>query len=144
MDFLRSILDRLFRRGRKSDDAVPPVQVARPLPPAILAVQDAYKVALDQESALGSQHRLDSYYTTSRGHNIGKDELIAVLRAQTLDLMPTEAEHDDVVLYANRLLADLEIIKQNYRTSEEDPEGYGIGTLHSLSRALVPFAKPPL
>jgi len=141
MNRLQRIISRLLRSYRKPALAAPPQKNEPPLLEAILAVQNAYKDALDQESALGSRHRLDSFYTSSRGHNIGKDELIAVLRARELVLTPTDAERDNAVLYVNRLLADLEVIKQVYRNSEEDPEGYGIGTLHSLSRALAPFGK---
>ena len=141
MNRLRRMMDRLLKRDRKADSPPRSEPIEQTLPSSILAIQSAYKTALDEESALGSRHRMDSFYTSSRGHNIGKDELIAVIRARELVLTPTEAERADTVLYTNRLLADLEVIKQTYRVSEEDPEGYGIGTLHSLSRALASFGK---
>ena len=43
--------------------------------------------------------------------------------------------------YAHRLIGDLEAIKAEYRMSEDDPDGYGIGTLHSISRKLEAFAR---
>jgi hypothetical protein len=80
-------------------------------------------------------------YFTSDGHDVGRDETVAILYAQRIDLTPTASELADSALYADRLLSDLEAIKRDYRSSEDDPEGYGIGTLHSLSRALAPFRR---
>ena len=107
----------------------------------IAEIQDQYREALAEETALARAHQSDSYYTSSRGHNVGHDELVAVVYAEKIALAPSAAESGDPVGYANRLLGDLEAIKADYRIAEDDPDGYGIGTLHSISRKLEAFAR---
>lgn len=107
----------------------------------IAEIQQHYRKAIAEETALAHGHQSDPYYTSSRGHNVGHDEMVAVVHAEKIALAPSAAELGDPVSYANRLIADLEAIKADYRISEEDPDGYGIGTLHSISRKLEPFAR---
>jgi hypothetical protein len=107
----------------------------------IAEIQDEFQEALDEETELAQAHKTDPYYTSSRGHNIGHDEMVAVTYAERILLTPSAAELRDPAAFAARLLADLEAIKAAYRTAEDDPDGYGIGTLHSISRKLEPFAQ---
>ncbi|QWG13345.1 hypothetical protein KMZ29_00910 [Bradyrhizobium sediminis] len=107
----------------------------------IAEIQDQFREALAEETALARAHQSDSYYTSARGHNVGHDEMVAVVYAEKIVLAPSAAESGDPVSYANRLLGDLEAIKADYRIVEDDPDGYGIGTLHSISRKLEAFAR---
>jgi hypothetical protein len=104
------------------------------------SVRQFYRDALNAESDLAFKHRSDSYYT-SNGRNISQDEFAAVVYAGKIDLTPSAGESGDARKYAARLLADLEIIKADFRASEEDPDGFGIGTLHTISRKLAAFAE---
>lgn len=108
---------------------------------AIADIQNAFRAAIDQETIVASNHISDSYYTSSRGRNVGRDEMMAVVFAKKLALTPSVTEVADPLQYAKRLIADLEVIKSDYRASEDDPDGFGIGTLHGISRALEPFIK---
>lgn len=101
---------------------------------SIASIREHFRSALDEESKLAHAHRSDSYYTSSRGRNVGEDEQIAVRYAREIDLQPSADESGDPGRYAARLLGDLESLKAKFRVSEEDPEGYGIGTLHTISR----------
>lgn len=107
----------------------------------IIEIQDLYRKAIAEETALAYAHQSDSYYTSSRGHNVGHDEMVAVIYAEKIVLTPSAAESGDPVSYAHRLIDDLEAIKADYRISEDDPDGYGIGTLHSISRKLEAFSR---
>lgn len=107
----------------------------------IAEIQNHYRAAIAEEAALASAHRTDPYYTSSRGHNVGQDEMVAVIYAEKIVLTPSAGERGDSAAYARRLLDDLEAIKADYRTSEDDPDGYGIGSLHSISRKLEPFTR---
>lgn len=135
MDRLKSLLKSLAPHRSQHAAAGDPV-----LPAEIIEIQSAWGSAVDAESALAYRHTSDPYFT-SDGHDVGRDETVAILYAQRIDLTPTASELADSALYADRLLSDLEAIKRDYRSSEDDPEGYGIGTLHSLSRALAPFRR---
>jgi hypothetical protein len=123
------------RDDMKSDSAVSADRQS------IADIQALYRTAIAEETALASGHMSDPYYTSSRGHNVGRDEMVAVIYAEKIVLTPGAAELGDPVLYANRLIGDLEAIKADYRISEDDPDGYGIGTLHSISRKLEPFTR---
>ena len=107
----------------------------------IAAIREQYREALDQETALACAHRSDPHYTSARGRNVGQDEMVAVIYAEKITLTPSAAESGDPAAYARRLLDDLEAIKAEYRIAEDDPDGYGIGTLHSISRKLEPYAR---
>ena len=107
----------------------------------IAEIQEQYRKAIAEETALAYGHRSDPHYTSSRGHNVGQDEMVAVVYAEKIVLTPTAAELGDPVSYANRLIDDIEAIKADYRKSEDDPDGYGIGTLHSISRKLEAFVR---
>ena len=136
MDRLKSLLKRL------APYRSPPVAAGNlALSPEIIEIQNAWCRAVDAESALAYRHICDPYYTSSNGHDVGRDETVAILYAQRIDLTPKASELADSARYADRLLIDLETIKRDYRSSEDDPAGYGIGTLHSLSRALTPFRR---
>lgn len=108
---------------------------------AIDDIQNAFRKAIGQETTVAFHHQSDSYYTSSRGHNVGRDEMMAVVFAQRLVLTASATERADPLLYARRLIADLEVIKSEYRVSEDDPDGFGIATLYGISRALEPFIK---
>jgi hypothetical protein len=114
----------------------PPVQQDE-----IRQVRLAFEAALGIESKVAHEHRSSHYFTTSRGHNVGRDEQLALIYAQRLRLTPLPEEIDDCSAYLKRLLDELETEKRNFRASEEDPEGFGIATLHGLSRVLEGFAK---
>lgn len=118
---------------------MPPVDPANQR--AIAEIQDEFRKAIEHETAVAFKHQSDAYYTDSRGHNVGGDEMTAVIFAGRLVLTPGAAELADPLLYATRLMADLESIKGAYRVSQDDPEGYGIGTLHGFSRVLEPFIR---
>lgn len=107
----------------------------------IAEIQDHFRQALAEETALAYGRQTDPYYASLRGHNVGQDEMMAVIYAEKIVLAPSGAESGDPVSYANRLLGDLEAIKAEYRISEDDPDGYGIGTLHSISRKLESFGR---
>jgi hypothetical protein len=131
---LRSLLKRLARaclpaRGGASGENI------------IAEIQDHFREAIAVETALAYRHKSDSYYTCSRGHNVGQDEMLAVVYAEKIVLAPSAAESGDPVSFARRLLGDLEAIKAEFRISEDDPDGYGIGTLHSISRKLESFGR---
>lgn len=107
----------------------------------IAEIQQHFREALAEEIELAYAHQSDPHYTSSRGHNIGHDEMVAVIYAEKIVLAPSESESGDPLSYAHRLLGDLEAIKADYRIAEDDPDGYGIGTLHSLSRKLEAFVR---
>ena len=107
----------------------------------ITEVRHAFESALGVESKVAHEHRSSHYFTTSRGHNVGRDEQLALTYAQQLRLAPLPEEINDCSVYLKRLLDELETQKRDFRASEEDPEGFGIATLHGLSRVLEAFAK---
>lgn len=102
-------------------------------------IQDYYRRVIAEETALAYRHKSDPYYTSLRGHNVGDDEMVAVIYAGKITLTPSAAESGDPVLYARRLIDDLDAIKADYRMAEDDPDGYGIGTLHGISTKLARF-----
>lgn len=100
-------------------------------------IRTRFEDALNEEEQLGWQHKADSYYTDpSTGHNVGADELRAVGHARSIHLDATDVEIQNPARYLARLLDDLEEIKCVFRAQESDPDGYGIGTLHSISKKL--------
>lgn len=103
-------------------------------------LQQYYAAVLIEETSGAVAHRNNSYFTSSRGHNIGQDEILAIVYAQNINLKPTDEESRNVQRYASRILNDLENVKEKYRLNEDDPDGYGIGTLHSISSKLSLFA----
>src|SRR5438445_13643832 len=111
-----------------------------PLVDQIRRLQQYYAAVLLEETSAAVTHRNDSYFTSSRGHNIGQDEILAIVYAEKINLKPTDEESRNVQQYARRILNDLENVKEKYRLNEDDPDGYGIGTLHSISSKLSLFA----
>jgi hypothetical protein len=103
---------------------------------SVASIREHFRMALDEEARLAHAHRSDSYYTSSRGRNVGEDEQLAVRYAREIDLLPSADEAGDPGRYAARILRDLESLKAKFRISEEDPDGYGIGTLHTISRKI--------
>lgn len=83
----------------------------------------------------------NSNFASLNGRNISRDERIALIYAKNILLEPESSELANPSTYAKRLLRDLENIKAKYRASEDDPDGFGIGTLHSISRAIEPYAE---
>ena len=106
----------------------------------IRRLQQYFAAVLLEEASAAVAHRNDSYFTNSRGHNIGQDEILAIVYAENINLKPTDEESRNVQQYACRILNDLENVKEKYRLNEGDPDGYGIGTLHSISSKLSLFA----
>ena len=106
----------------------------------IKRLQQHYAAVLLEETSAAVAHRNNSYFTSSRGHNIGQDEILAIVYAEKINLKPTDEESGNVQQYARRILDDLENVKEKYRLNEGDPDGYGIGTLHSISSKLSLFA----
>jgi hypothetical protein len=104
------------------------------------AVQQIYRDAINAESKMAYEHRSDNYYT-SNGRNISQDEYAAIHYAGKINLAPSEEETADPRKFALRLLSDLEAIKADFRISENDPHGFGIGTLHTISRKLTAFVE---
>ena len=100
-------------------------------------IQQAFRTALSNESASAHRHQSDVHFTTSRGRNVGEDEHLALVYAQRLKLAPEPGEESEQ--YLLRLLRKLEAQKQDFRLNEEDPEGFGVATLHGLSRVLEQF-----
>jgi len=85
-------------------------------------------------------HMNNSYWTDSRtGHNVGKDELTAVLFMQVISKEPfwNSALVPDV--FAEKLLRRLEEIGEKYRSENIDPDGYGIATIGTVARRLSDF-----
>ena len=107
----------------------------------IAEIQVLYRAAIDEEAALALAHQSDPYYTSWRGHNVGQDEMVAATYAEQIILAPSVAELGNPDAYVRRLLDNLEAIKADYRISEDDPDGYGIGSLHSISRKLESFTR---
>jgi hypothetical protein len=107
----------------------------------IAEIQVHYRAAIAEEAALALAHQSDPYYTSWRGHNVGQDEMVAVTYAEQIILTPSVAELGDPAAYTRRLLDNLEAIKADYRIAEDDPDGYGIGSLHSISRKLESFTR---
>jgi hypothetical protein len=105
----------------------------------ILKIREAFEALLHEESATAHQHRSDSHFTNSRGRNVGRDEQLALHYARDIRLTPAPDEITDASLYLSRLLRELEAKKQSFRANEEDPEGFGIATLHGFSRTLEVF-----
>jgi len=106
-------------------------------PATIQFVDRAFSRILDHELAAGHAHVNDSRYTDSSLHNIGKDELAAVACARALNLHPSDGEMDEYDRYVDRVLGDLERMKDRFRLEQDDPHGYGIATLHGISRKLT-------
>lgn len=143
-DKVRAVFEAIQRRccsnfrSRPAIDAGAakvPAASREPEHPAIAELQARYQAALATETALAFKHRSDPYWS-SGGHNIGDDELSAVEYAQGLDLVSAAVERGDPIRYGMGLLKDLESIKDRYRLNERDPDGYGIGTLHSIAREM--------
>ena len=102
----------------------------------IAKIQQRYQAVLLEEAGIADAHLSNGTFMTSRGRNVGSDELIAVHYAGEIKLTPSADELTDAPQYLRRLLDDLEAIKSRFRVSEDDPEGFGIGTLHSISRKM--------
>lgn len=104
----------------------------------VLEIKERFEAALREESDLAQRHRVDSYYTDfSTGHNVGADELIAVGYARRIDIQPSAGEAGSPARYLLRVLDDLENAKSAFKSAETDIDGYGIGTLHSLTQKLL-------
>jgi hypothetical protein len=106
----------------------------------IRTLQEYYAAVLLEEASAAAAHRNDPYFTNSRGHNVGQDEILAIVYAREINLKPTEDESSNAGTYACRILRDLEKLKEKYRLNEVDPDGYGIATLHSISSKLLLFS----
>jgi hypothetical protein len=106
----------------------------------IRRLQQYYIAVLREETSAAVAHRNDSYFTNSRGHNIGQDEILAIVYAENISLKPTDEESRNVQQYARRILNDLENVREKYRLNEDDADGSGVGTLHSISSKLSLFA----
>jgi hypothetical protein len=105
---------------------------------AVLEIRERFEAALREEADLAQRHRADSYYTDlSTGHNVGADELIAAGYARRIDVRPSAHEEERPAAYLLRLLEDLENSKSAFEAAETDVDGYGIGTLHSLTQKLL-------
>lgn len=130
ISFLKRLAKACFRSGGRAASQ-----------PIIAEIQQHYRMAIAEQTALAFAHQSDPYYTSSRGRNVGQDEMVAVVYAEKIALTPSAAESGDPAAYARRLIDDLEAIKAEYRISEHDPDGYGIGTLHSISSKLEPFIR---
>jgi hypothetical protein len=105
----------------------------------VLKIQEAFRAALLNEGATAQRHQADIHFTTSRGRNLAEDEYLALHYALRLSLAPAESEVGDPEQYLLRLMRELEVQKDDFRRNEEDPEGFGIATLHGLSRVLEQF-----
>lgn len=105
---------------------------------AVQEIKERFESAGREEADLAQRHKIDSYYTDSlTGHNIGDDELTAVGYVRRIELLPSAKEEGSPVAYLLRLLEDLENTKSAFRSLETDVDGYGIGTLHSLTQKLL-------
>jgi hypothetical protein len=106
-------------------------------PAALQRIRTAYAQILGGELSSSQAHRKDYRFSISSGHNLGEDEYSAVQWARTLKLKPSTDEMKDYEQYVNRVLGDIEKMKEQFRLQELDPEGFGIATLHGISRKLA-------
>lgn len=106
-------------------------------PAALQRIRTVYAQILDDELSTSQAHRKDDRFSSSSGHNVGKDEYSAVQWARTLKLEPSNDEMKKYTRYISRILDDIEKIKEEFRLQEADPEGFGIATLHGISRKLT-------
>jgi hypothetical protein len=88
---------------------------------------------LEDETRKANEHLADPYWSSS-GHNIGEDELQAVAFARRVDFKLLESDEGSPNKYADRVLEALEASKPAFRALAPDPDGYGIGTLHDITR----------
>lgn len=101
-------------------------------------IRGRFESALREEEELARRHQMDPYFTDmTTGRNVSADEFIATYYAKQIELQPTEDEKTDPDRYLRRLLSDLEQTKDKFRSSERDNDGYGIGTLHTLTTKLI-------
>jgi len=96
-------------------------------------LQKCFADILDDETRKANEH-LGNPYWSSSGHNIGQDELQALAFARRVDFHLLDSDEGHAKKYAERVLEALEACKPAFRDLAADPEGYGIGTLHEISR----------
>jgi hypothetical protein len=107
-------------------------------PPLAHQVRAKFKEALDEERVIAEAHMRDPRFKSplGSGPNVGHWELVAVRYASDIDLDPKPEDLDNVGSYVDRLLRELEEVKRRFRALEQDDDGFGIGTLHNLTRRL--------
>lgn len=77
----------------------------------------------------------DAFFTNSQsGHNVGADELEALLHIRTIDRSQGWGERDRA--YLRRLQRAALAAKSHYVESAEDPDGYGAATFNEMLRWL--------
>jgi hypothetical protein len=106
-------------------------------PAALQRIRTAYAQILGIELSNSQAHKKDYRFSISSGHNVGEDEYLAVQWARALKLEPSPDEMKKYDRYVSRVVSDIEKIKEKFRLQEFDPEGYGIATLHEISRKLA-------
>jgi hypothetical protein len=88
---------------------------------------------LGDETRKANEHLANPYWSSS-GHNIGQDELQAVAFARRVDFNLLESDEGSAEKYAERVQEALNTCKPDFRALADDPDGYGIGTLHDITR----------
>ncbi|MDC2891501.1 hypothetical protein [Psychrosphaera algicola] len=95
-----------------------------------------FKELLNNAKDEALEHISNDYYKDHiTGHNVGYDELMAVNYLESIDLKPTDDEIKNIGSYTSRLLNELKLLTKKYQSVEEDPDGFGIGTLHSILKS---------
>ena len=88
---------------------------------------------IKDERKLAKEHLNDPYYTDMMtGHNIGEDEELAVKYAEIAFKAANDLE--DKNQFINKFIGELLNQKNVFRRVCEDPDGFGIVTLHDVER----------
>ena len=124
--------DRIGRRiaPKKLDDEVP-VSAASPSAPRFF---------FDLKDRLSTWPAtiqfVDHAYSRILGDGIAESDA-AVAYATELNLHPSDGEMDEYDRYVDRVLGDLERMKERFRREEADPHGYAMAMLDGISRKLT-------
>ncbi len=106
-----------------------------------LDINEVILEIIENERKTAKDHLKDSYYTDMMtGHNIGKDEELAVKYAE----IALKSAHNllyDQRQFVNKFIQELMNQQNIFRRVCEDPDGYGIATLNSVEQKTKNKAK---
>lgn len=99
----------------------------------IFDIKFMVSVILEEEKRLAKDHLSNPYYTDMMtGRNVGQDEQVAVWSAEGAYQIAVQTTSDSqfIDVFMKHLWDRITV----YRKEADDPDGYGVGTLHSIVR----------
>jgi hypothetical protein len=123
-------IKKLFGNGsaKSATEVIPQTET-----PSILEINSAIRIELARMMADGESKRRDPYWSSSYAHNVGND-IIEATRLATMTL--NSLAQGDAIPAIQTALAELDNAMKTYRITENDPAGYGIGTLREFKQFL--------